>query len=210
MFTMLLGQIEAIDDMHVSTRFFSFIGPIFPLGTMFITNERFERRGNRSVHHYDGRPLPLSMKSVILGYLRVWLLIGAVAWPFISMWGESIGGWRNEYIVSIALLVIWLFVVIVPGRLSEEQRRQLRVLEQFAGLPINPVRLASFDRENRREVMAGRMKEASLSLDPAEALRGVESVEKSQLGLVYAYARYAGGPAWGAVADASWKRLHVA
>jgi hypothetical protein len=206
MFTLLLGQIEAIDDMHVSTRFFSFIGPIFPLGTMFITNERFAGRA----HHYDGRPLPLSLKSVILGYLRVWCPIGAFAWPFISMYGEPIDGWRTEYLVSIALLVIWLFVLIVPGRLSEEQRRQLRVLEQFAGLPINPVRLPSFDREKRRNVMAGRLKEAGLSLDPAEALRGVDSVDRSQLGLVYAYARYAGGPAWGAVADASWKRLHVA
>jgi len=207
---MLLGQIEAIDDMHVSTRFFSFIGPIFPLGTMFITNERFERRGNRSIHRYDGRPLPLSLKSVLLGYLRVWCLIGAFAWPFISMYGQPINGWRNEYLVSIALLVIWLFVLIVPGRLSEEQRRQLRVLEQAAGLPINPARLASFDRENRREVMAERLKEAGLSLDPAEALRGIDSIDRSQLGLVYAHARYAGGPAWGAVADASWKRLHVA
>lgn len=209
MLTMLLGQIETIDDMHVSTRFFAFIGPIFPLNSIFVTNESYERRGNRSIHHYSGRPLPLSLKSVILGYLRVWCIIGAFAWPFISMYGEPINGWRDEYLVSIALFVIWLFALIFPGRLSEEQRRQLRVLDQFAGLPINPVRLDAADRENRREVMANRLKEAGISLDPAEALAAVESVDRSQLGLLYAHARYAGGAAWKAVADASWKRLRV-
>jgi hypothetical protein len=209
MFTLLLGQIEAVDDMHVSTRFFSFIGPIFPLGTMYVTNESFERRGNRSVHNYSGRPLPLSVKSVILGYLRAWTFIAAIAWPFVSMWGQRVE-WRDEYYVSIALLAIWLFLIIVPGRLSEEQRQQLRVLEQFAGMAIHPARLASFDRMNRREVMAERLKQAGISLDPAEAQRAAETLERSQLGLLYAYARYAEGAAWQAVADASWKRLRVA
>src|SRR4051812_30145899 len=89
-FTMLIGEVDAVpgvgadlQEHKISTRFFSFVGPLIPFESMCVTFEHFEQHGRSSTHSYSGEKVPLHVWSILLGYLRVWLSIGVLALPFV-------------------------------------------------------------------------------------------------------------------------------
>jgi hypothetical protein len=207
MFTMLVGSVDRVGKAYVATRFFSFIGPLIPQSSMLVLHESFEQHGNRSTHSYGGRPLKLVWKSVLLGYLRVWLLWFVFGWPFISMWGQRVDFSRPEFLVSGAAFLVWLAVVIFPGRLSKQEVAQLTVLGSVTGVPARPEYLDLIDFELKKDVLQTRMKDEGLPLNPGECARAVEKASPDQTALIYAFARYTKEGEWQNVMDLAWKKL---
>ncbi len=74
MFTMLIGEIDAVpghagdlQEHKISTRFFSFIGPLIPFESLCVTFEHFEQHGRSSTHSYSGEKVRLNVWSILLG-----------------------------------------------------------------------------------------------------------------------------------------------
>ena len=206
---MMLGRIEEIEGRFVGTSFFAFVGPLLPKSSMYVVQESFSRRGNVSTHRWEGIDLPVQPLSAILGYLRVWLMIGVFAAPFILMWGEPVELDRPEYLVSVALFVLWLIVLLIPGRLSKTARAQLTLLGEVTGVYLDPKRFDRFQRETRRDDLESRMKVKSLDTTPEALSRIAVGLDRDRSSLAYAFARYAGveDPAYRPVAEALWERL---
>jgi len=58
------GKVDAVPQVgHVATRFFHlYYVPLIPVGTFLVTDERDDA--------FSGLPLPLSLKSILVGWLR--------------------------------------------------------------------------------------------------------------------------------------------
>jgi hypothetical protein len=129
------------------------------------------------------------------------------AWPFVSMWGQSVELRRWEWLVSIGLFVVWLGVLLVPGRLSKEEKAQLTVLGAVTGVPARPEYLQGIDFALKKDVLETRMRDAKLPLSPGECARAVEQASPDETALIYAYARYSKEGEWANVASFAWKKL---
>lgn len=210
MFRMMLGRIHELDGHFVGTEFFAFVGPLIPLRSMYVTNEQFERRGNVSIHRWQGVDVPLHPGSIVLGYLRVWLPILAFAMPFILMWGEPVELDRQEYLVSVALFVAWIFLLVVPGRLSRRAKEEATILRAVTGIGLAPKRLDRFELETRTDRLAERLAAEGVSAtDPKDARAALDAAPRDVRALLFVYARYAsrGEPAWSEVATAALDTL---
>jgi hypothetical protein len=209
-FTYLIGRTDAVGKQYVGTRFFAFVGPILPLKTMFIVSESFQQSGRSSTHSYQGVGLKLYWKSVLLGYLRVWTPILALAWPFLTMWGQAVRfEWKQEWIVPLVLLAAWIPMLIFPGRLSAAKQAQLKVIAEHAGLAVDPRRLGRFERDNTTEDLAERLKARNLPIDPQGTRRAAAGASREDVGLMYAHARYVGDEEWRNVAEELWVKLAI-
>jgi len=213
MFTYLVGTTDNVDGKYIGTRFFALVGPLLPLSSILVTSESFERSGNRSTHRYEGFPLPLYWKSVLLGYLNVWLPILALAWPFLAHYGERVEFTLRQFGPTLALFAAWIVVLALPGRLSKVQKEQLRAMARYAGLPVDPRRLDRMSREGTREQLAAKLEAAGLPTTPEGCARAVPGASADEAGIFYTFARYAGAPRdleWRRVADAAWERFATA
>lgn len=209
---MLVGKIDGVGAKHVSTEFVFLIGPVFPKCSWYVTGENYERHGNRSTYSWSGRRLPLQWSSVLLGYLRVWPAWLALAMPFLLMWGERVDFSRPEMLISAGLLVFWIGMLILPGRLSKEKKAQFRIMAQSTQLLLDPKRLPAIDREFILEDLAKSLELIDVKTDtPTVFLDRQGDLDPPDLGLLYTYARYraVAEPAWRAAATTLWQRLRT-
>lgn len=207
---MLIGQIDEVDGRHVSTDFAFLGGPLFPKRSWYVTGVSVSPSGNRSTDSWTGRRLPLQWYSVLLGYLRIWSFWLALAMPFILMWGEDVDFSRPEYLVAVGLLVFWLLVLFLPGRLSRKAKAQLRVLARSTQLMLDPKRLPAHDRDFILKDLAKELQLLDVPTDtPAVLLDRLGELEPADQEILYTYARYRSvkEPAWRNTADTIWQRL---
>jgi hypothetical protein len=206
-----VGRVAWVDGQGIATQFFAFVGPLLPLQSLYVVAESYSHQGNVSTHSMNAVPLPLHWGSVVLGWLRVWLPLTAVALPFALMWGESVDLSRPEMLWSAGLLAAWL-VTFFFGRVGKDDKARLIALGEATGMRLDPRHLEPVFRATRRDVVANRLELTGVTIDDnaPEAVR-LADLDREQLLLVYAYARYAvGDAAWEKLATAAWAALPAA
>lgn len=207
---LVAGRIEEVDGECIATHFFApFALPLFPQRSIYLKSEVREAR--RQMTHF-GESIPLVWRSVVLGYLRVWLGWLFFTSPWILMWGESLDFSRPEWLVTLGLFVAWIFVLVVPGRLSKRERLERQVLYRATGLHLPPKYLRSFDLEETTEELKQRLEEAGVDTSPAGLASAASGATEGTARTLFAYARYASlfhrdRGAYGPIAEAAWARL---
>ena len=209
---LVAGRIEEVDGECIATHFFApFAFPLFPQRSIYLRRE--VREGRRQMSH-EGEPIPLVWKSVVLGYLRVWLAWAAFTSPFWLMWGERLDFGRPEWFVVVGLFVAWILVLVVPGRLGGLAKAQRQALFRQTGLYLDPARLSSFELEERKEELERDVEGHGLPIEAGALDEALGSADETQARLAYAYARYAAvfskDAAFERTADAAWARFGTA
>jgi hypothetical protein len=192
---MMLGSVDAVDDHHIATEF---VLLLIPSRSMYVTSVSMTRHGNRTEMKWGGIFIPLVWKSVALAYPRVWLWFLAIAWPFLSHWGENVSRipsstwWISGAMIAAALLAL------LPGRLSAHEKKRLRALGAVTGWRIDPRRLFKQNREAKRWELEQAAKEGSLPTTPEAALAAAPTLAVELVPRVYALACYSAvdDPAW--------------
>ena len=121
---MMLGYVDRVDDHLIATKF-EFL--LIPVSSMYVTGESSHRSGNRTTFTWSGVPIRFNFKSAALAYPRVWLWFLALAWPFITHWGENVESmtWK-DWMAPLALIVAAILSNLAGG-LSKHEKRRLRV-----------------------------------------------------------------------------------
>jgi hypothetical protein len=206
---LLVGRIEEVDGEAIATHFLAPFGfPIFPQRSLYV---RREQRDHRRQMTHEGDPIPLVWKSVLLGYLRVWLGWATFTSPFWMMWGETVDFSRPEWLVTAGLFAAWIFVLLVPGRLSAKGRAERQALYRATGSYLDPRRLGDFELESRTEDLERDLAQRGLPTEPAALLERARSADEPDARAIYAYARYAAAhtndAAFASIADVAWARF---
>lgn len=211
MLEMMTGRVDETKHGHfVGTVFFAFIGPLFPLRSMYVVREDISRHGNTTTMRWEGVDLPLQWRSVALAYLRIWPAILAFVIPVAMMWGERVELARPEWLITVGLLALSLVMTLVPGKLRGERARQVEVLEQATGLALEPAALDVVQRSGRADALAHTLEQARIACDDPSRFADVLGRDaEPHLATAYALARYraVGDRAWAPAATAVWARL---
>ena len=204
---MMLGEVDRVDDHFIATKF---VGLLLPVSSMYVTSVSSSYSGNRSTMTWSGVPVRFNFKSAALAYPRVWLHFLAVAWPFITHWGQNVNAMTTkDWLPSIAMIAVGL-LALIPGRLSEREKRRLRVLGSVTGLSLDPSKLQSFTRETRLQFLEDTARARGLPTTAEGCAAAAKDAPREALPLLYTLARYAGDtPAWRAAADAVLARLEA-
>lgn len=173
----VIGRLRRPRGHFVGTKFLFVGGPFIPLESMYVVNEssQSDRWGRNVTLTYRHYPMAMSWSSVVLGYLRVWLLLLAFAAPFVLMYGEPVDFSRPELLVSVALFLAWLLAMtipaIVPHRLDGDAGR----LEELTGICLDPENMEDLTRAALRTMLIeragvpvqtpGQVREASAGYD---------------------------------------------
>lgn len=210
MLSYTIGEVDDVDGKNIQTRFIAIIGPLIPVGSMYVESQDVQRRGNRTTITTRGIPIKLNWKSVALGYLRVWLILMVFIYPFATHWGESVHfGWESPWLECIGFFALFLVAVIFLGKLSKEEKAKRRVLGLATGLKIHPRHLIGLTLEMRLDELARRV--MALGIPTEEPRAFLAEAEKSHEDLVPAYAfamyRAAKDPAWRGAAEAIWPKV---
>ncbi|MDF2695109.1 MAG: hypothetical protein K0S65_3492 [Labilithrix sp.] len=188
---MMIGRVDEVDGAFVATRFVALV----PTECLYIS-----RKGPRS----DGVRIQTDLRSVALGYGRVWLPVIAVG---LLIFDIGLGGPRLVNLLSIACLLGISALAYRSGRLPEREKARLRVLGTVTGLRIDPSRLQPNTREVKHASLADLMEKGGIPLTPDGILSVLEEIPMPAMPLVYGYTCYAGDePEWRACAAAVYER----
>jgi hypothetical protein len=211
-FTLLIGEVDhvpgTVTDLQahkISTRFFSFIGPLIPFESLCVTYENVEHLGGRTTRHsYSGERVPLNLWSILLGYLRVWPWIAVLVLPFALYWGKRVEGYM--FVPSGYALIAAIVVAVVPGLVTKGRSRRLAVLRRVIGLGCDPAYRYAWRKEEATGVLMAQLGERQLPSSPEALSERVSSMDKAQLELVFTTAWYQ-GKQWNALREAAWAKL---
>jgi hypothetical protein len=125
--TMFLGKVDSIGRESVQTKFFILGVPLLPLSSSYVLEER--------VNGISGFEIPVSGKSVLFGYVRIYSWIGALlcgVFAYIERHhSEDLWVWCG---ILGAVAAVTTFVL---GGLSKQEklRRSLLLLTTGVGAP---------------------------------------------------------------------------
>ena len=199
---MMLGRIAEVDGDYIATEF---LGGVVPTASMYVTQQ-----GVRSTKTTgDGRVrIQYDWSSVLLGYVRLWLPIFALAAPALA---ASTGHLAPATWGLSAFLVMAALASYRVGRLPENEKAQLRLLGTVAGLRIDPARLHPATRETKRDLLGQLMTRAGIPTTPDGVLSVLDDIPVPAMPLVFGYARYAGDtPDWRECAALVYSRYESA
>ncbi len=198
--TMFMGEVDSVGPQSIQTKFFVLGIPLMPLGSFYFTGPG------------RGIEIPIHGKSVLAGYTRLVLGLGALGLIIrlfvISSWHRDASDWAATA-VAVVLAIASLFVL---GNLGREEKARRTVLLARTGLAADPGVLPTHVRHDIEKDLRARLHAKELPLRP-DALKarasgtigggpyraGEAEIDPAAWGDVYAYARYA------AVDDAAWK-----
>lgn len=122
--TMHLGDVDSLGSEHVTTKFFVFGALMIPLGSIYMIGP--ER----------GFDIPLQLRSVGLGYLRITSWMMALIVGLLHFTGAHASGAMLAWtVVAAVIAVVSTFVL---GRLSGPERRRRAILAAVTGLGAPP------------------------------------------------------------------------
>lgn len=131
--TMFLGKVDSIGSESVQTKFFIFGVPVLPLSSHYVLEER--------VNGISGFEIPVSGKSVLFGYLRIYAWIAALlcgVFAFVERRdAESL--WVGCAILGVTAAV----TTFALGGLSKEQKLRRSLLRLTTGVGAPPEYLPS-------------------------------------------------------------------
>src|SRR5438045_7725775 len=128
----LAGKVDAVPRVgHVATRFFHlYYVPLIPLGTFLVINEKDENAG--------GIPLPLSGKSIVVGWLRTaaWLaLVGAGVLAIMAA-ADRKPHVAGVMVVGAVLAAVFLAVLYRLRSITHATYDRAMEIARGAGLPV--------------------------------------------------------------------------
>lgn len=180
---MMLGRVDEVDGNFVATKFIALI----PAGSFYVTSKGHGPTGSVA--------LRLSLKSVVVGYGRVWAPVAALG----TMTADALrGGIHVASAVLAGVLLIGCVLAHRAGGIDEDEKARRRLLGSVTGLRIDPAMLTSAMREAKRASLEELMKKAGIPANPDEIVSLLDEIPLPALPLVYGYARYAGD-------DARWQ-----
>jgi hypothetical protein len=122
------GDVQNVDGQGISTQFFILGGPLVPLKSMFVIEDRgVEKRGFE---------IDIHGQSTLLGYARIYSFL--LAFLFILL------GWLlprecgSLLIPGIIFLIIWVPVQFFTGKPSEQDAAKRRLIGKALGLNAFP------------------------------------------------------------------------
>lgn len=183
---MILGRVDEVDGHFVATKF---VAGAVPTECLYISHD-----GKRDAPGVRIRP---DIRSITLGYTRVWLPIVAIVAPVIQ--------WLKDGAVAPATLVVSIVLVAMAisafalGRLPEPEKVRLRMLGTVTGFRLDPARLHDRTRTVKRDQLGELMEKGGIPTTPEEIVSVIDDIPVPAMPLVYGYACYAGGqddPAW--------------
>ncbi len=194
---MMLGEVDNVDGHFIATKFHALL---VPTGSMYVVDQASSRSGNVTTMTWSGVPVKFNVKSALLAYPRVWLWMLAFAWPFLTHYGESLSSTPMSCWYTMGGMVAVAVLAHVPGRLSEREKKRLRILGEVTGMRLDPSKLMPWTRESKRDVLEHQLREMGIDTTPDGVSRACVDASPEVLSLLYGYARYAGD-------DADWRRV---
>lgn len=98
---------------------------------------------------------------------------------------------RWEWQVFFALVVLWLLVVFVPGRLRGEAKKRVEVLGSITGVFLEPRYFEEIQRAGRRSGLGGELSMQGVEIDdPAKMRAAAARASGELLARIYTFARY--------------------
>ncbi len=207
---MMLGEVDRVGTHYIAT---NFIALCIPTGSMYVTKTDYSRSGNVSRMSWQGVNIPLDWRSALIAYPRVWLWFLALAWPFLTHWGENVSNTpRSVWYTSLAMIV-FAILAHFPGRLSKAEKARLQTLGEATGLRIDPKRLSPLTRMQVRDDLEPKLRDASLPVTADGIRTASPSLPRELRAQLYAFALYSAvdarkekdaeqAAAWQAAADA--------
>jgi hypothetical protein len=209
---MLLGEIDEVPgrpgEQHhkIATRFFA---AVVPVGSMCVVSESFELRhgGAVSEHAWRGEPVRFNVASVLLGLSRFWTGIAVFALPFVLFYGQTPK--REHFIPSAIAFFAWVLLLVVPGMLTKERRRRLRVLRSVVDLGCDPAFREARTRARTSEQLTDLLRDMALPVEPSALAARVGTMRRDDLEVVFAAAWYRSVDehAWRELREVAWRRL---
>jgi hypothetical protein len=154
--TRFYGRIRACGSSFVATKFAHvYFLPLIPVSTHVV----FEETGDGSVR---GVAAPLSFKSVMAAYLRVWGPIAALAAIFFTV--AACSEFEEEplalvvagafgAVVVLAFVAATVLGYAVVGKLSHDEKRQRAVYALHTGYPVDPADMGEARQPLRESLM---------------------------------------------------------
>lgn len=122
------GDVQNVDGQGISTQFFILGGPLVPLKSMFVIEDRGTQK--------RGFEIDVNGQSTLLGYARIYSFL--FAFLFILL------GWLlprecgNLIIPGIISLLIWVPVQFLTGKPSEKDAAKRRLIGKALGVNAFP------------------------------------------------------------------------
>src|SRR4051812_32065737 len=115
---MMLGEVDNVDGHYIATKFY---GLFIPASSMYVTAYSSERSGRTTRMSWSGVPVKLNAKSALLAYPRVWLWILAIAWPFLTHWGENVNDTPRSTWITAGLFIVLAIASNFVGGVSKQE-----------------------------------------------------------------------------------------
>ncbi|MCA9617530.1 MAG: hypothetical protein KC731_00825 [Myxococcales bacterium] len=190
--TMFLGRVEALEHESIQTKFFVLGIPLIPMASFYVVAEEYQGVRGQALADVHGA-------SVLAGYLRILLPVGAVLAGVLGHVERSGSSWALCVVLSLGFLASMVFL----GRLSEEERAKRSCLLRLLGTGVPPEYLQS----DARDAQLTRLSAIYGLLDDTpwrDRLEAPDEVPADLLTLVYGLARHA---LEREAADALWPRI---
>lgn len=126
--TMFLGTVDSLETESIQTQFFILGVPLFPMQSFYVTQE--------TVGGVSGYPIDIHPKSVVLGYVRIYLWIAAVVVGVLAFVDDD---WRTSGVVTAgALLALAVGSTFFVGGLSPQEHKRRSLLREVSGVGAPP------------------------------------------------------------------------
>jgi len=183
--TIFSGKMKTFNNQFISTKFFMFIIPLFPIESYFFINNKNE-----------GFEIGLHKQSVIKAYASIFSL---VLGSFILLMHGSFYHYKLLYqygsIIGFFLILLSLYFFFEYGKTTEEEKKERFLYEK--AIKINA--LPEYLNENAtRRILRKLLNSLKLSMNLSEEIRDInidEIIQKHQynkkdLGLLFAIKGY--------------------
>ena len=122
--TRFIGAVDSIGQESIRTRFRMLIVPLWPIESHFVLED--------SLNGFRSFPVALNRRSIALGYLRWWSLLGIVLGGI--FWWE-----RGAYALFSGSLLLWFTSALVLGGCAADDWKKRQILKVATGLSAPPI-----------------------------------------------------------------------
>ena len=167
--TMFLGRVDAVGGQSIQTKFFVVGLPLIPMGSWFVLRDR--------VNGVQGFEIALHPKSVLLGYLRLWLMVPAVVGGLFWYLDRHDYDFSPAYpVMAIVFGVLWLASMFLGGAGGKAKRQRL-ALGKVTGICAYPSMLPPAVSELNRAALVKALAEKGHAAEPASLLQAADKPE---------------------------------
>ena len=178
------GEIDSLGPESIQTKFFLLGLPLIPLESYYCLEQ--------TSNGIKGFPIPLSSKSILLTYLRWWVVALSIVVGIIQAF--IIGDRSWAILIVLGILIGWLSMKL--GRLHPDEKRRRMVFRTIVGLGAPPELLPDNVSQNIRIGLEKQWLElqSSSTVQDWQTILSPESIKLERLPLLYCLASYGNKP----------------